>query len=213
EASSQVSVVGSGLGDFAGAASMLYRHEGNPVPGLTTWHVVRVGAAVLLSVTSNESGAGPDPDRDAADQRRRDAHALIGVVDAMRTLPEEQPGEPPFGPEGFGPVTLGMSREALLAVPGVRVTGANGVCEDFEARGIGGHLQSGLGVAVLLVRADLETPEHIHLGSTLAEVRAAYPDGRYDDPWYDHPPYRFETGPDGRVTSVMLLHPDQRCGG
>lgn len=212
EASSHVSVVDSGLGDFAGAASMLYRHEGLPVPGLTTWYVVRVGSAVLLSVTSNEGGAGRDPDHDAADQRRRDADAIAEVVDAMHTLNGDYPSEPPFGPEGFGRVSLGMSRDELLDLPGVRITGGNDVCEDFEAPGVIGHLQPGLGVAVLSIRADLETPERIHVGSTLAELRAAYPNGSYDDPWYDDPPYRFEIGLDGRVISVMLLLGGQRCG-
>lgn len=212
--SRHVSVVASDLGDFAGVASTLYRHQGNPMPGLTTWHVVRVGASVLLSVTSNEGGAGPDPERDVAEQRERGARALADVVETMATLSVAgHRSDPPFGPEGFGQVALGMSREALLAVPGVRITGDDGGCEDFEAPGVGGHLQPGLGVAVLLVRADLETPERIHLGSTLAEVRAAYPGGRHDEPWFDAPPYRFETDPDGRVISVMLLDPDQRCGG
>lgn len=120
--------------------------------------------------------------------------------------------EPPFGPDGFGQVTLGMSRDELLAVPGVRITGDNGVCEDFEAPGVRGHLQPGLGVAVLSIHADLETPEGIHSGSTLAEVRAAYPHGTYDDPWYFAPPYRFELGKDDRVSFVMLLLDGQRCG-
>ena len=136
------------------------------------------------------------------------------VVDAMHTLNGDYPSEPPFGPDGFGQVTLGMSREALLAVPGVRFTGDNGVCEDFEAPGVRGHLQPGLGVAVLLLsnHADLETPEQVHLGSPLAEVRAAYPHGEYDDPWYSQPPYRFELGEDDRVISLMLLLDDQHCG-
>jgi hypothetical protein len=212
EESRRLTVVESDLGDFAGAASTQYLLYGSPAPGLTTWYVVRVGAAVLLSVTSNEGGAGPDPDQAAADQRRRDAHAVAGVIDAMGTLIEEYPSEPPFGPEGFGQVTLGMSREELLAVPSVRITGDNGVCEDFEAPGVRGHLQPGRGVAVLSIHADLETPERIHEGSTLTEVRAAYPQGTYDDPWYSDPPYRFEMGAGDRVTSVMLLLDGQRCG-
>lgn len=212
ESSRHITVASSDLGDRAAAASVLYRHGGNPVPGLTTWHVVRVGASVLLSVTSNEGGAGPDPNQQAADHRRSDARAIAEVVDAMSSLRADHPSDPPFGPRGFGQITLGMSRERLLALPGVRITGDNGACEDFEAPGIIGHVQPGIGVAVLSVRADLDTPEHVHLGSTLAEVRAAYPDGAADDPWFDAPPYRFETDPDGRVISVMLLHPDQRCG-
>lgn len=208
----RTTVVDSDLGDFAGAASTQYLLYGSPTPGLTTWYVVRVGAAVLLSVTSNEGGAGPDPDQAAADQRRRDARAIAGVIDAMRTLITDYPAEPPFGPEGFGQVMLGMSREELLAVPGARITGGNGVCEDFDAPGVRGHLQPGRGVAVLSVHADLETPERIHEGSTLTEVRAAYPRGTYDDPWYSDPPYRFEMGAGDRVTSVMLLLDGQRCG-
>lgn len=212
--SRHTTVADSGLGDWSAAASVLYHQQGYPVPGLTTWYVVRVGSAVLLAITTNEGGAGPDPARDAAEQRQRDAHAIAEVVDAMHTLNGDYPSEPPFGPDGFGQVTLGMSREALLAVPGVRLTGDNGVCEDFEAPGVRGHLQPGLGVAVLLLsnHADLETPEQVHLGSPLAEVHAAYPHGEYDDPWYSDPPYRFELGEGDRVISVMLLLDDQHCG-
>ncbi|WP_296607135.1 hypothetical protein [Nocardioides sp.] len=212
EESRRVTVVDSDLGDFAGAASTQYLLYDYPAPGLTTWTVVRVGAAVLTSVTYNEGGAGADPDQQAADQRRRDAQAIAGVVDAMSTLVEDHPSEPPFGPSGVGRFTLGMSRAELLALPGVRITGDNGVCEDFESAGVVGHLQPGLGVAVLSAHGDLETPEHVHLGSTLAEVRAAYPDGAGDEVWFDAPPYRFELGRDRRVISMMLLHPDQRCG-
>lgn len=212
--SRHTTVADSGLGDWSAAASVLYHQQGYPVPGLTTWYVVRVGSAVLLSVTTSEGGAGPDPAQSAADQRTRDGHAIAEVVEAMHAL-EAFPSEPPFGPDGFGQVTIGMSRDALLAVPGTRITGSNGVCEDFEAPGVRGHLQPGLGVAVLSLSsdADLETPEHVHVGSTLAEVRAAYPRGEHDDPWYSRPPYRFELGEGSRVISVMLLLEDQRCGG
>ncbi|HEY0950582.1 hypothetical protein [Nocardioides sp.] len=219
EETRHVSVHDSHLGDFAGAASTLYRMYGFRAPGLTTWYVVRVGAAVLLTVTYNEGGAGADPDQQAADQRARDARAITGVVEAMATI-ENYPSEPPFGPEGFGPVRLGMSRDELLALPGVRITGGNGVCEDFEAGGVIGHLQPALGVAVLSIHADLETPERIHEGSTLAELRAAYPRGTYDDPWYSvaltrygDRSYRFELHPDGHVIGVMLLLDAQHCGG
>lgn len=212
EESRRVTVVDSDLGDFAGAASTQYLLYDYPAPGLTTWNVVRVGAAVLTSVTYNEGGAGADPDQQAADQRRRDAQAIAGVVDAMSNLAEDVPSEPSFGPRGVGRFMLGMSRVDLLALPGVRITGDNGVCEDFEADNVVGHLQPELGVAVLSARGDLETPEHVHLGSSLAEVRAAYPDGSGDEWWWDAPPYRFELGGDRRVISLMLLHPDQRCG-
>lgn len=61
-------------------------HEGWPAVGLVTTHVVRVGSAVLLASTSNEGGAGPDPDAQAAEQIEVDAEAIVGVVDAMADL-------------------------------------------------------------------------------------------------------------------------------
>jgi hypothetical protein len=80
-------VVTTGLGDQSAAVSTHYRSpEGYPTTLLGTLHVVRVGGAVLLATTTNEGGAGPDPEGDAADQVAQDADAIAGVIRAMRGL-------------------------------------------------------------------------------------------------------------------------------
>ncbi len=215
--SRHTTVADSGLGDWSAAASVLYHQQGYPVPGLTTWYVVRVGSAVLLAITTNEGGAGPDPARDAAEQRQRDAHAIAEVVDAMHTLNGDYPSEPPFGPEGYGRVRLGTSHDELLAIPGVRLLGGDTRCLTFEAPGVSGGLERGVGVVYLGLTADAETPERVQVGSTYDEVRAAYPDAEGDDvfltvtpPGHDDRYYRFDLD-HGRVSWIVLVSLRQHC--
>jgi hypothetical protein len=92
-------VVESDLSRHAGAISVLATYLGSPRPGLETLHVVRIGHHVLLAVTSNEGGAGTDPDAQAAAQRADDAAALEEVVAAMGVL-DNAPDRPGSGPRG-----------------------------------------------------------------------------------------------------------------
>jgi hypothetical protein len=213
-----VSVHDSDLGDSAGVVSALSTYLGTPRPGLETLYVVRVGVAVLLALTSDEAGGGPDPAQQAADHRAEDALAIAGVVEAMGMFRDDYPSEPPFGPEGFGKVTLGLPRDALLALPAVHITDGTDRCETFAAAGVTGGLERGHGVIYLQVRADLETPERVHVGSTSDEVRAAYPAAQGDEVFLTAEPpgfgdryYRFDLGPDGRVTEIKLVSADQSC--
>ncbi|WP_243056799.1 hypothetical protein [Nocardioides sp. SR21] len=127
------------------------------------------------------------------------------------------PAEPPFGPEGFGQVVLGLAADRLLALPGVEIVGENDQCRFFEAPGVSGGIQAGLGVAYLGIRGDLETPERIHEGSTYDEVAAAYPRNEGDEdivaaapPGYDDRYYRIEIWR-GQVAAIALMHRDQHC--
>jgi hypothetical protein len=80
----QLSTVAAGnLGDFAGVATSTYTFDDYPHPGMVITQVVRVGTAVLVSVTYNEAGGGQHPDQEAVEQREDAAHQIAGVVDAM----------------------------------------------------------------------------------------------------------------------------------
>lgn len=56
---------------------------GHPAIGLSVLHIVRLGRAVLLDVTSNEGGAGPDLEAEISRQLRFQTRAASGVVAAM----------------------------------------------------------------------------------------------------------------------------------
>lgn len=131
---------------------------------------------------------------------------------------EDYPAEPPFGPEGFGRVRLGMSRDQLLAVPGVRlVAGGDARCPTFEAPGVSGGLERGVGVISLGLTADAATPEQVQVGSMYDEVRAAYPGAEGDEafltaepPGHDDRYYRFDLD-HGRVSWIVLVSRRQHC--
>ena len=131
---------------------------------------------------------------------------------------EDHPSEPPFGPEGYGRVRLGMSRDDLLAMPGVRLLGGDARCPTFEAPGVSGGLERGAGVVYLEMTADAATPEQVQVGSTYDEVRAAYPGAAGDDAFLTATPaghddryYRFDLDLDGRVSWIVLVSLRQHC--
>lgn len=71
----------TGLGDAAGAVTTTYSQDGMAMPGLVVTHVVRVGRAVLVSITSGEGSAAG-----AKAERRHAARQIAGVVAAMADL-------------------------------------------------------------------------------------------------------------------------------
>lgn len=85
---------------------------------------------------------------------------------------------PVIGPDSFGPLTLGMSADDALATGLLgEVVAEDGACSRYAAT-FGGNvlLSKKLGLVRVGVTSPVATPAGIHLGSTVAEVRAAYPD-------------------------------------
>lgn len=218
-------VVDSDLSRHAGAVSVLATHGGAPRPGLETLHVVRLGQHVLLALTYGEGGAGPDPEAEAAAHRSADAAALAEVVDSMGTL--DNAGDRPwFGPRGYGDVRLGMSRERLEALPHARVD-RPARCATFRVRvtdagiepGVSGIVERGRGVTSMALAAPSSTPEGVGVGAAYRDVLLAYPRAEgdrqlltVDVPRHPDRYYRFELGPDG-VASLLLVRHDQHCAG
>lgn len=172
------------LGDESGVASTLYTYLGSPRPGLTTLYVVRVGAAVLLSSSSNEGGAGPDPEQEVRDQAARLADETSGVVAAMSDLGTSE-AEPSavFGPQGAGPLRLGMTTEEVEAAGFVTIDGAPHEGYPQGCRLVGGAaveqrltgmISPTQGLERIEVGDDERTPDGIGSGSTATEVATAY---------------------------------------
>ncbi|HEX2772843.1 MAG TPA: hypothetical protein VHN18_10490 [Micromonosporaceae bacterium] len=135
---------------------------------------------------------------------------------------------PVLGPEGIGALKLGMTR-AQAEATGVVAPFENKPNSDTclwrsqlrgAAAGKGVVLHSeDLGVATLDAYDGVQTPEGITLGSSLAEVRRAYPDWRYNTdvgrgdakvPGNDRAVYRIAIA-GGNVVQLTLQYASQGC--
>lgn len=160
---------------------------------------VPVAAALLaLSACGSTPSAAPDP------------------TASVTTAPGAT-----FGPEGYDGVRLGM-RGAEVRAAGV-VVRARGGCADLVLPGVaagvgGGLLSSTVGVALITTtERHVVTPEGIHVGSTLAQVQAAYPHlHRAPDFWAvgvpGHPGTSYWLGfRHGRLGGLTLVLDRQNC--
>ncbi len=100
-----------------------------------------------------------------------------------RTVEDTPPSTPDqhfavIGPNSFGALTLGMPEDAALATGLVGgLVAEDGSCSRYEGTFGGSVLVSRLhGLVGVRVTSPVASPEGIHLGSTVADVRAAYPD-------------------------------------
>jgi hypothetical protein len=86
-----------------------------------------------------------------------------------------------IGPNAFGPLTLGMSEEDALAtgLVGAVETKDRSVCTRYTGTFGGSVLFSAsYGLVRVSVTRPVASPDGIRFGSTVADVRAAYPDAR-----------------------------------
>ena len=72
-----------GLGDAGAVAATRYELDGHPAIGHTLVTVVRVGTAVLVAVSSNEGGGGPDVERQLSAAAAASGVEIEDVVAAM----------------------------------------------------------------------------------------------------------------------------------
>lgn len=199
--------------------------------------VVQRGNAVLLAFTSDESSADPlDLTEPGAAELRQVtvdlAHAMC-VFDrdpcraAGSSAPATGTSSPPaLGPGGYGPLRLGQDGREAEATGLVTLEGGPGeTCASMTVLGgdrrhtVGvGYISPAHGVVAIFARNGTATPEGIHLGSTKAEVMAAYPEGRYDAhrywtvPLSDHVVYQIAM-PEGTVEELGLVDLRQDCFG
>lgn len=97
--------------------------------------------------------------------------------------PATTPSGPTYlGPAGYGALKLGMKPDQAQATGLItieRPPPEDFGCGAFKLKkfpdGSGGYVSARLGVASIFASGDMSTPEHIKVGSTLAQVKQAYP--------------------------------------
>jgi hypothetical protein len=189
---------------------------GMRTPLATHFVVTHVGNAILVSAVDGEFGATDASTKELDAQARAAAQPLLDAmcvfssdgcpspVDDRQSKATEEAAEEAaedarratFGPDGFAGVALGMTSAEIEATGRVTLEhGSQPGCSDFallspdgsEPIG-GGYLSAENGVELISVTSkEARTPEGITLTSTLDEVFATYPDGRWFDPTYVTP--------------------------
>ncbi|MFI7129657.1 hypothetical protein ACIBQ1_28435 [Nonomuraea sp. NPDC050153] len=89
-----------------------------------------------------------------------------------------------LGPYGYGTVKLGMSAKQAKATGAVvlKRAGEAGSCSGWDLKalpsgkdGVGLYISKKRGVAVIFAAKGVKTPEGIGLGSTIKQIKKAYP--------------------------------------
>jgi hypothetical protein len=95
-----------------------------------------------------------------------------------------QTAKPALGPYGYGAVKLGMSATKAKATRQVvfKMSAGAGSCSGWDLKAhptgkdsVGLYISKKVGVAVIFARKGVRTPQGIGLGSTLKQVKKAYP--------------------------------------
>jgi hypothetical protein len=134
-----------------------------------------------------------------------------------------------LGPDGLGGLRLRMTREQAEAtgmIEGYEVEDFIGNCGVSRLRGFGNtvYFTPGLGLSSIHAPDGVRTPEGIRAGSTVKELKAAYPtweailtgdDDAHDYGWVDTPgnsknAYRIDVK-GGKVRSIALATEGQKC--
>jgi hypothetical protein len=163
--------------------------------------------------------------------------ATLGTLSACGSTPSAAPAPttptsatttttPPasshvFGPTGYHGVTLRMTGAQVTAAGGTLSGSASATCREMALTGpgsTGGWVSRHLGAALLSTRTTgAATPEGIHPGATLAQVKAAYPGVRQaPDFWAvavpGHPGSSYWFGfRNDHLGGLTLVLDDQNC--
>jgi len=214
-----------------------YEMNGAPALGLSVDHVIRLGRGVLIDSGANE-GTTDLLEHQLAVMTDESAPAVAAMcvfteAGCASGSPAPTDGAPAsskvLGPDGYGDLRLGMTAAEVEATGLARLQpyadpGPN--CQTMSIDGWGdsvhpnysgrthGFVSRNVGLAVIIAQPDMHTPEGIGVGSTVAELRAAYGELIGSDAYSTQPVngigYFFLT--DGeRVTAFQIELADQDC--
>ena len=216
-------------GDEAFTLTQRFRSEYGFDTGLVVYDFVRVGDLLLVDWAYGEGGGSDETIKSSQREVTDQSGALLPYL-CEYAVPACAVREPTpqltIGPDGIDGVHLGMSASAaadagLLGEPRHDGSGCSAVSRDDGTTVLAADLRPGVGIVTLHAPSSrVMTPEGVGTGSTAQEVSATYPEAEGDEallhtPVPGHPEraYWFWFGPEGFVTDVMLMLPDQRCYG
>ena len=222
-------VIDTATGGQSVAVASYYEYDGAPAVGLQLLHAVRLGRAVLLISEYGEGGAGPADEREAIFRQSigRMTDDAAAPIAAMCAFTEAGCSgttalEDVLGPNGYGPLQLGMTADQADATNGLVLANSDGPCQLFTLAGFpsiadhtDGYLTAANGLESIFARPGMRTPQGISIGSTRAELLTAYAHLVGGDAYLAAPASdtaRYEFGLDGdKVVSVALALVNQSC--
>ncbi|WP_229874901.1 hypothetical protein [Amycolatopsis deserti] len=191
----------------------------------------------IASTAGSESGAPPVPPSSSAPPSSSSGvtsvPSVTGSQSAPRSTPRtssapagpaQRPGstDPTIGPRGWGRLALGMSEADAVASDEFDMTeGYSGSpCHRYWLKGGGSpvDISPTYGVARISAKPGVTTPEGIGVGSTDAEVMAAYPNATTANyvitapvPGNPEAVYVFNTDPSQKIFSLRLELTTNNC--
>ncbi|WP_433252646.1 hypothetical protein ACQPYK_23280 [Streptosporangium sp. CA-135522] len=116
------------------------------------------------------------------------ASLLAGSLLVSGAAAADAQTKPTLGPHGYGAVTFGMTvKQATTTGDVVKKLPGNGGCSGWDLKkfptpkdSVGIYISPKVGLAAIFAAKGMKTPEGIKIGSTVEQVKAAYPRIRKD---------------------------------